>query len=106
MASNLELIRKQREALEKQTAAASKKRRKAAVEINSAEASRPIICDIEFFNVEQLVEMTGWSRKTILNMFNNDPDFKGRNNGKSWIIEAHALIEYFSKGTPIEEEAI
>ena len=106
MASNLELIRKQREALEKQTAAASKKRRKAAVEKNSAEASRPIICDIEFFNVEQLVEMTGWSRKTILNMFNNDPDFKGRNNGKSWIIEAHALIEYFSKGKPIEEEAL
>ena len=106
MASNLELIRKQREALEKQTVAASKKRRKAVVETNSAGASRPIICDIEFFNVEQLVEMTGWSRKTILNMFNNDPDFKGRNNGKSWIIEAHALIEYFSKGTPIEEEAI
>ena len=50
--------------------------------------------------------MTGWSRKTILKMFNSDPDFKGRNNGKSWIIEAHALIEYFSKGTPIEEEAI
>lgn len=106
MASNLELIRKQREVLEKQNATASKKRRKAAGETNSAETSRPIICDIEFFNVEQLVEMTGWSRKTILNMFNNDPDFKGRNNGKSWIIEAHALIEYFSKGTPIEEEAI
>ena len=106
MASNLELIRKQREVLEKQNATASKKRRKAVVETNLAEASRPIICDIEFFNVEQLVEMTGWSRKTILNMFNNDPDFKGRNNGKSWIIEAHALIEYFSKGTPIEEEAI
>ena len=106
MASNLELIRKQREVLEKQNAAASKKRREAAGETNSAEASRPIICDIEFFNVEQLVEMTGWSRKTILNMFNNDPDFKGRNNGKSWIIEAHALIEYFSKGKPIEEEAI
>ena len=106
MAGNLELIRKQREALEKQTAAASKKIRKTAVGTNSAEASRPIICDIEFFNVEQLVEMTGWSRKTILNMFNNDPDFKGRNNGKNWIIEAHALIEYFSKGTPIEEEAI
>ena len=92
--------------MEKQNAAASKKRRKAVVETNLAEASRPIICDIEFFNVEQLVEMTGWSRKTILNMFNNDPEFKGRNNGKSWIIEAHALIEYFSKGTPIEEEAI
>ena len=106
MASNLELIRKQREVLEKQNAAASKKRRESAGETNSAEASRPIICDIEFFNVEQLVEMTGWSRKTILNMFNNDPDFKGRNNGKSWIIEAHALIEYFSKGKPIEEEAI
>lgn len=106
MASNLELIRKQREALEKQNAVANKMSRKAAVNTNTAEAGRPIICEIQFFNVEQLVEMTGWSRKTILNMFNNDPDFKGRNNGKSWIIEAHALIEYFSKGKPIEEEAI
>ena len=46
MAGNLELIRKQREALEKQNAAASKKRRKAAVETNSAGASRPIIWQI------------------------------------------------------------
>lgn len=106
MASNLESIRRQREALEKQKPVNKVNKKEVKAFVNTAENSRPIVCDIQFFNVEQLVQMTGWSRKTILDMFNSDPDFKGRNNGRSWIIEAHALIEYFMMGSSAEKEAV
>ena len=39
--------------------------------------------------------MTGWSENTVQKLF-NDPNFPAADYGKSKVVEAHALIQYFS----------
>ena len=50
---------------------------------------------IGFFSVEDLIAMTGWSKGTILKLF-DDPKFPSADFGRRQIIEAHALVDYFS----------
>lgn len=52
-------------------------------------------CEIRFYTVEDLMGMLGWSKTTVLKLF-NDPKFPSTDYGKNKVVEAHALIDYFS----------
>jgi hypothetical protein len=51
--------------------------------------------EVKFYKVADLQEMLGWSETTVQKLF-NDPNFPSADFGKSKVVEAHALIEYFS----------
>ncbi len=51
--------------------------------------------EVIFYSVDDLIKMTGWSRKTVQRMF-RDPEFHSVQMGRKQLIENHALIEYFS----------
>lgn len=51
--------------------------------------------EVKFYKVADLQEMLGWSETTVLKLF-NDPNFPSADFGKGKVVEAHALIEYFS----------
>ena len=67
---------------------------------------RYISSDVRFYTVKDVMKMTGWSEKIVLNIF-RDPEFPAADFGRSKVVEAHALIEYFSvrreKGNGISE---
>ncbi len=52
--------------------------------------------EVKFYTIADLIKMTGWSEMTVQKLF-NDPKFPSSDFGKLKVIEAHALIEYFSK---------
>ena len=52
--------------------------------------------EVRFYTVKDLREMLGWSMNTVLKLF-NDPEFPSSDLGKTKVVEAHALINYFSK---------
>ena len=52
--------------------------------------------DIQFYTIEKLIEMLGWSEATVQKLF-NAPDFPSVDYGKTKVVENQALIEYFSK---------
>ena len=54
-----------------------------------------ISSEVSFYSVKDLQEMTGWSHATVEKLF-SDPKFPSSNFGRRQVIEAHALIEYFS----------
>lgn len=54
-----------------------------------------ISSEVRFYSVKDLQEMTGWSHTTVEKLF-NDPKFPSSDFGRRQVIEAHALIEYFS----------
>ena len=54
-----------------------------------------ISSEVRFYSVKDLQEMTGWSHATVEKLF-SDPKFPSSNFGRRQVIEAHALIEYFS----------
>lgn len=56
---------------------------------------RCVPCEVRFYTVEDLMAMLGWSKTTVLKLF-NDPRFPSTDFGRNKIVEAHALIEYFS----------
>jgi hypothetical protein len=45
--------------------------------------------------VDDLMQMLGWSKTTVLKLF-NDPKFPSTDFGRNKVVEAHALIDYFS----------
>ena len=55
-----------------------------------------ISSEVRFYNIDDLKKMLGWSEATVQKLF-NDPQFPSADFGKSKVIEAHALIDYFSK---------
>lgn len=55
-----------------------------------------ISSEVRFYTVKDVVGLTGWSEKVVLKMF-GDPAFPSADFGKSKLVEAHALIEYFSR---------
>ena len=67
---------------------------------------RYISSDVRFYTVKEVMELTGWSEKIVLSIF-RDPEFPAADFGRSKVVEAHALIEYFSvrreKGNGISE---
>lgn len=54
-----------------------------------------ISSEVGFYSVKDIQEMTGWSHTTVEKLF-SDPKFPSANFGRRQVIEAHALIEYFS----------
>ena len=61
-----------------------------------------ISSDVRFYTVSDVMEMTSWSKKVVLRLF-NDPDFPAAELGKAKVVEAHALIDYFSVRRTREE---
>jgi len=52
--------------------------------------------EVRFYTISDLSKMLGWSEKTVQKLF-NDPKFPSTDFGRNKVIEAHALISYFSK---------
>ena len=59
--------------------------------------------DVRFYNVEDVMKMTSWSEKTVLKLF-ADPEFPSADFGRTRVVEAHALIEYFSRKRTKKQE--
>ena len=57
--------------------------------------SEEIPVEIKFYTIADLQEMLGWSEMTVQKLF-KDPNFPSADFGKSKVVEAHALIDYFS----------
>ncbi|MBE6719110.1 MAG: hypothetical protein E7571_00445 [Ruminococcaceae bacterium] len=51
--------------------------------------------EVRFYTMEDLKNMLGWSKDTIVKLF-NDPKFPSSDFGREKVVEAHALIDYFS----------
>ncbi len=49
---------------------------------------------IQFISIKKFVELTGWSEKTVQELYNR-PDFPSTNYGKEKKAEVHAIINYF-----------
>ncbi len=52
--------------------------------------------DVKFYTISDLKQMLGWSEYTVQKLF-NDPKFPSSDFGRIKVVEAHALIDYFSK---------
>lgn len=48
-----------------------------------------------FYTISDLVRMTGWSKPTVIKLFNH-PKFPATDFGKQKVIEEQALIKFFS----------
>lgn len=55
-----------------------------------------ISSEVRFYTIPDVMKLTGWGEKTVQKLF-NDPSFPSSDLGKGHIVEAHALISYFSK---------
>ena len=54
-----------------------------------------ISSEVRFYTVDDIMELTGWGKKKVLMLF-KDPEFPSANYGKRMLVEAHALIDFFS----------
>ena len=98
MASSLEMIRKQRQALQPEKEKVDEKKDTSKIEKPSCLSS-----EVRFYGIAELVELLGWSRHTVLKLF-GDPEFPAVDFGKRKVVESHALIEYFSRRRTKKEE--
>ena len=55
-----------------------------------------ISSEVKFYTISDLKNMLGWSENTVQKLF-NDPKFPSYDFGRIKVVEAHALIDYFSK---------
>lgn len=55
-----------------------------------------ISSEVKFYTISDLKNMLGWSENTVQKLF-NDPKFTSSDFGRVKVVEAHALIDYFSK---------
>ena len=51
--------------------------------------------EVEFYTISDLKNMLGWSENTVQKLF-NDPKFPSSDFGRIKVVEAPALIDYFS----------
>ena len=51
--------------------------------------------EVKFYTISDLMKLLGWSEATVQKLF-NDPKFPAANFGRNKVVEAHALIDYFS----------
>ena len=103
MASSLEMIRKQRRALQKSQEEASAADIKEVQETDKSEMAYYLSSEVRFYGVAELMDMLGWSKHTVLKLF-GDPEFPAVDFGKRKVVESHALIEYFSRRRIRDEE--
>ena len=57
---------------------------------------RYISSEVRFYTIADLCKMLGWSHGTVEKLF-RDPKFPSADFGRGKVVEAHALIDYFSK---------
>lgn len=62
-----------------------------------------ISSEVRFYTMVEIQDLTGWSDKTVKKLF-NDPKFPSANFGRTKVVEAHALIDFFSKKHVKERE--
>ena len=55
-----------------------------------------ISSEVKFYTISDLKNMLGWSENTVQKLF-NAPKFPSSDFGRIKVVEAHALIDYFSK---------
>ena len=55
-----------------------------------------ISSEVKFYTILDLKNMLGWSENTVQKLF-NDPKFPSSDFGRIKVVDAHALIDYFSK---------
>ena len=55
-----------------------------------------ISSEVKFYTISDLKNLLGWSENTVQKLF-NDPKFPSSDFGRIKVVEAHALIDYFSK---------
>ena len=58
--------------------------------------SNALSCEVKFYSIADVKQLIGWSEMTVQKLF-NDPCFPATDFGRSKLVEAHALIDYFSK---------
>ncbi len=63
--------------------------------INSGYKQLYISSEVKFYTIAELTKMLGWSENTVQKLF-NDPKFPSSDFGRTKVVEAHALINYFS----------
>lgn len=63
--------------------------------INSDYKQLYISSEVKFYTIAELTKMLGWSENTVQKLF-NDPKFPSSDFGRTKVVEAHALINYFS----------
>lgn len=64
---------------------------------NSNRVSRQYVSsEVKFYTISDLIKMLGWSENTVQKLF-NDPKFPSADFGRTKVVEAHALIDYFSR---------
>ena len=51
--------------------------------------------EVILYSIEDIVNMTRWSEKTVKKLF-NDPRFPAIDYGKRKLVESHALMQFFS----------
>ena len=56
-----------------------------------------------FYKIKDIQQMTGWSENIVQKLFNG-PNFPAANYGRTKVVEAHALIQFFSKRHEKERE--
>lgn len=64
--------------------------------INEKYRQMYISSHVRFYTISELTKMLGWSENTVQKLF-NDPKFPSSDFGRIKVVEAHALIDYFSK---------
>lgn len=75
------------------------------MDMNTNRANKTYISsEVRFYTISDLVLMLGWSEMTVQKLF-NDPRFPSANFGRNKVVEAHALIDYFSRKHDKEKEA-
>lgn len=53
--------------------------------------------EIEFLTVEDVMQLTGYSKPTVLEIFNR-PDFPVWNYGRKYLVEKNAFLKYAESG--------
>ena len=74
-------------------------REKEVAEMNNTNVSltrQYISSEVRFYTIADLQKMLGWGENIVQKLF-NDPKFPASDFGKCTVVEAHALIDYFSK---------
>ncbi len=59
--------------------------------------------EVRFYTMADLQKMLNWCEPTVRKLF-NDPHFPSVDFGRNKVVEAHALIEYFSRKHEKENE--
>lgn len=64
--------------------------------IHLVEQAKNSSIDLKFYTQKDVERMTGLSMQTIQKLF-NDPEFPACNYGKSFVVEANALMGFFAQ---------